>query len=111
MTIDLTLRRIYPGDPDERNREHFWTVSSEGVYVGVIVYHATLPKPMWGWSITVQYQSPGIGKIGDGDSRDDAMRKFREAWDAYPAWLGDDRWQRWIKDVKLVDARAVAMRY
>jgi len=54
--------RTYPDDPDERIRESFWTVTSEGVHVGVIVFHSTLPKPMWGWSITVQYPSPGIGK-------------------------------------------------
>lgn len=111
MTLALSLRRTYPDDDDERNREHFWTVSSEGVYVGTIVFQATLPKPMWRWSITVQYASPGISKGGDGATREDAMAGFRKAWDAYRASLGDGRWLQWIKHVELVDDRAKAKQY
>lgn len=109
--MSLILSRSYPDDPDERNREHFWTVFSEGVYVGAIIYHVTLPKPAWEWSITVQYASPGIPKTGGASSREGAMAGFRAAWDAYRAWLGDDRWLQWIRHMELVDARSSTRRY
>jgi hypothetical protein len=109
--MSLILSRTYPDDDDERNREHFWTVTSEGVYVGSIVYHSTLPKPAWGWSITVQYPSPGIGKTGSAATRDEAAKQFREAWDVYRPAIGDDRWLQWIRHVELVDARAKTKRY
>lgn len=64
--MSLLLSRTYPDDNDEKNREFFWTVSSEGVYIGTIVFQATLPKPTWRWSITMQHASPGISKGGDG---------------------------------------------
>lgn len=107
----LFLSRTYPDDDDERNREHFWSVTSEGVYVGSLVYHGTLPKPAWGWSITVQYPGPGIGKTGSAPTRDEAAKQFRQAWDVYRPAIGDDRWLQWIKHVELVDARAKVKRY
>lgn len=110
MTLALRLRRTYPDDADERNRGRFWTVSSEGVYIGSIVLQATLAKPMWRWSITVQYASPGISKGGDGATRENAMAGFRKARDAYRASLGDDRWLQWIKHVERVDARTRIVR-
>jgi hypothetical protein len=109
--MSLILSRTYPDDPDEKNREHFWRVTSEGVYVGSIVYNSVRQEPLWSWSITVQDPSPGIAKTGMADSREDAMRQFREAWDAYRAWLGDERWLQWIKHMELVHARANRKRH
>ncbi|AZO77451.1 MULTISPECIES: hypothetical protein [unclassified Bosea (in: a-proteobacteria)] len=109
--MSLILSRTYPDDEDEKNREYFWTVTSEGVYVGSIVYQGTMPKPMWQWSVTVQYPSPGVAKHGLADSRENAAKAFRSAWDKYRPAIGDDRWLQWIKHVELVDARAKAKRY
>jgi hypothetical protein len=110
-TMSLILSRTDPDDDDERNREHFWTVTSEGVYVGSIVYQGMMPKPMWHWSITVHYASPGIAKLGLADTRDNAAAAFRAAWVLYRPAIGDGRWLQWIKHVELVDARAKAKRY
>jgi hypothetical protein len=109
--MSLILSRRYPDDPDERNREHFWSVTSEGVSIGSVTYNSTRPEPIWNWSITVQFPSPAIGKTGQADTRDEAMQQFREAWDRYREWLGDDRWLQWIKHMELVDARAKNKRY
>lgn len=102
--MSLILSRTYPDDPIQANREHFWRVTSEGVYIGSIVYQSAMPTPMWRWSITVQDPSPGIEKTGDAPSRDDAMKQFRSAWGTYRAWLGDERWLQWIRHMELVNA-------
>lgn len=106
--MGLILSRSYPDDADEGNREHYWRVTSEGTYVGSIVLHQGRgdEPPVWRWSITVQYPSPGLAKTGDAASREDAMRGFRTGWDAYRAWLGDDLWLEWVRHMDLVNARA-----
>lgn len=109
--MSLILSRSYPDDPIEANREHFWRVTSEGVYVGSIVYHPWQQVPVWGWTITVQDVSPDIGKSGSAPTRDEAAAQFRQAWDRYREWLGDERWLQWIKHMELVNARSRMKRY
>ncbi len=109
--MGLILSRTYPDDPIEANREHFWRVTSEGVYIGSIVYQAWQHSPVWHWTITVQDVGPDIGKSGSAPSRDEAAAQFRQAWDRYRAWLGDDRWLQWIKHMEFVNARAGRGRY
>jgi hypothetical protein len=109
--MPLLLSRSYPDDLDEDNREHFWSVTSDGVSVGTITYQRARAEPVWSWSITVQDPAPDHGKTGLADTREEAMQQFRQAWDLYREWLGDERWLQWVKHVELVEARAKLRRY
>jgi hypothetical protein len=77
--MSLILSRTYPDDPIEANRENFWRVTSEGVYIGSIVYQAWQHVPVWAWTITVQDVGPDIGKSGSAPSRDEAAATKKAA--------------------------------
>ncbi len=109
--MSLVLSRSYPDDPIQQNREHFWRVTSEGVYIGSIVYQAWQQSAVWHWTIQVHDPCSDLGKQGVAQTRDDAMKQFRSAWDTYRHWLGDERWLLWIKHMELVDARSRMKRY
>lgn len=34
------------------------------------------------------------------------MKQFREAWDRYRTWLGDERWRGWVEHMAMVRARS-----
>lgn len=51
--MSLVLSRSYPDDPIQQNREHFWGVTSEGVYIGSIVHQAWQQSAVWHWTIQV----------------------------------------------------------
>lgn len=95
----LILRRSYP------DSEHFWKVLADEVYVGTIVYNDKRPEPIWNWTIQVHWPSPLIAKEGMSDTRAEAMVAFREAWQRYSSWFGDELWQRWVKHMQDISRR------
>lgn len=96
----LRLRRASADSDDQ------WTVRCDGIDVGSIGRPGGRPEPIWQWSITVAWPSPGIAKSGQGETREECMAQFRAAWDRYRAAIGDEKWCWHVAHTAEVAARS-----
>ena len=74
----LALRFIAPND---------YTVLDDGQPVGRIRLDPDRSPPIWLWTVTVTIPGP---PFGDAKSIDDAKQRFKSAWLAFKAKVGEE---------------------
>lgn len=111
MTVNLSLRRTYNDHPHPEDDDKFWSVDCEGVYVGSIVLHQgrTDNPPVWKWVVHLhagRHQNGMRGIDGSAETREDAMKAFRLAFEQCLAHIGAEGWQHHLEHMAMVRARA-----
>lgn len=108
----LSLRHSSPRFIPEWERDKFWTVMCDGVGVGTIVEHQTAAGvlPPWHWTLHVHAGrfANGAREVtvleGSGQTRDDCLIPFRQAFERYLEFIGPEGWQHHLEHMAFVKA-------
>jgi len=109
--MTLVLRRTDSRFVPEWNRDKFWNVYCEGVYLGSIVegMGRSDEPPHWDWVVQLhagRYFN-GLAHLSSGRAvtRQEAMAAYRRAWDIIRLAIGDEGWRLHLEHMEWLDRR------
>ena len=109
MRPELVLRSTYNYHPRPEDNDRFWSVIHEGTWVGSINVRqgASDDPPYWAWAIqiTLAAGARDVQTSGRADSREDAMKAFRQAFDRVIVAIGEQGWSDFVEHSRRVNSR------